>query len=269
MGEIKGIFDLSGRVALITGAGQGVGRGIALLLAEYNAAVVVNDFVVERARSVVEEIKTAGGKALAIQADVTDFAGVGRMFEEALKAFGKVDILVNNAGNAGTAGRGADKQFWEIDPEDWNWKGVLEVNLIGVMNCCRHALPGMVERKSGRLITIVSDAGRSGEGNGLEVYSGAKAGAAGFMRGLARSIGRYSITSNSVAIATTDTPWNAAVIHNPAAAEMVKKALSNYVIRRVGQPADVAAMVLLLASDAGSWVTGQTYPVNGGFAFSM
>jgi 3-oxoacyl-[acyl-carrier protein] reductase len=269
MAENRGIFDVSGRVALVTGAGQGVGRGIALLLAEYNAAVVVNDFVIERAQSVAEEIKKAGGEALAVQADVTDLAGVGRMFEDAVKEFGKVDILVNNAGNAGAAGRGADKQFWEIDPKDWNWKSVLEVNLIGVMNCCRHAVPSMVERKNGRLITIVSDAGRTGEGNGLEVYSGAKAGAAGFMRGLARSVGRYNVTSNSIAIATMDTPWNAAVIHNPAAADMVKKALSAYVIRRVGQPADVAPMVLLLASDAGSWITGQTISVNGGFSFTM
>lgn len=269
MAENKGIFDLSGRVALVTGAGQGVGRGIALLLAEYNAAVVVNDFVIERAQSVAEEIKKAGGKALAVQADVTDLAGVGRMFEDAVKEFGKVDILVNNAGNAGAGGRGADKPFWEINPGDWNWKGFLEVNLTGVMNCCHRAVPGMVERKGGRLITIVSDAGRTGEGNGMEVYSGAKAGAAGFMRGLARSVGRYSITANSIAIATTETPATAATLHNPAMADAVKKMLSSYVMRRIGQPMDVAPMVLLLASDAGSWITGQTIAVNGGFSFAM
>ena len=120
----------------------------------------------------------------------------------------------------------------------------------------------MIERQGGRIITIISDAGRAGEA-GLEVYSGAKAGAAGFTRAIARSLGRYQITANCVAIAATMTPAiEARLKANP---EMAKKMMEKYVIRRPGQPTDVANMVLFLASDASAWITGQTYPVNGGF----
>ncbi len=261
------IFDLKGRVALVTGAGQGVGSGIARMLAAYGADVVVNDYVEERALGTADEIVRNGGRAVGIQADVTDYASVAGMFRKAGEHFGKVDILVNNAGNAGaTQGNssgGGRKPFWETEPADWD--RYLAVNLNGAMNCCRHALPGMVERKHGRLITIISDAGRVGEGNGLEAYSAAKAGSAGLTRGIARSVGRYGITANNVAIAATNTPAIAAALANP---EFMKKALAQYVVRRVGEPSDVAAMVLFLASGASSWITGQTYPVNGGFSFS-
>jgi 2-hydroxycyclohexanecarboxyl-CoA dehydrogenase len=259
------LLNLDGRVALITGAGQGVGKGIAQLLAAQNAAVVVNDYFLDRAQAVTEEILAAGGKAVAIQGDVTDYDSVGQLFAQAVQAFGKVDILVNNAGNAGVSqGSAARKPFWETGPEEW--ERFISVNLDGVMNCCRHALPGMVERKQGRLITIISDAGRAGEGNGLEAYSAAKAGAAGLMRGIARGVGRYGITANSIAIAVTETPAVASALQND---EFMKKALAQYVIRRVGQPSDIAAMALFLASGASSWITGQTYPVNGGFSFSL
>ncbi|PIF73797.1 3-oxoacyl-[acyl-carrier protein] reductase [Variovorax sp. 54] len=260
------IFNLDDRVAVVTGAGQGVGKGIAQMLAAHGAAVVVNDYFGERAQAVAQEIKAAGGRAEAIQADVTDYASVGAMFEKAHAIFGKVDILVNNAGNAGAnPGSHSDrKPFWESEPSDW--ARFISVNLDGVMNCSRHALPGMVDRQHGRLITIISDAGRSGEANGLEVYSAAKAGAAGLTRGIARGVGRYGITANNIAISATYTPAIAAAVANP---EFLKKALAQYVVRRLGEPSDVAAMVLFLASGASSWITGQTYPVNGGFSFSM
>ena len=260
------IFNLEGRVAVVTGAGQGVGQGIAQLLAAQGAAVVVNDYFEERAQQVAREINASGGRAEAIQADVTDYASVGAMFDKANAIFGKVDILVNNAGNSGANpdSRAGRKPFWETEPADW--KRFIAVNLDGVMNCSRHALPGMVERQHGRLITIISDAGRAGEANGLEAYSAAKAGAAGLTRGIARGVGRYGITANNVAISATNTPAIASAVANP---EFLKKAFSNYVVRRLGEPSDIAAMVLFLASGAASWITGQTYPVNGGFTFSM
>lgn len=260
------LLDLNNKVALITGAGQGVGRQIALHFAAHNAAgVIVNDYFLERAEEVAKEINDAGGKAVAVQADVTDMASVKKMVSMAEQAFGPIDILVNNAGNAGAVpDPDARKPFWETGPEVWN--SFIGVNLYGVINCASACIPRMIERQGGRIITIISDAGRAGEA-GLEVYSGAKAGAAGFTRAIARSLGRHQITANCVAIAATATPAiEARLKANP---EMLKKMMEKYVIRRPGQPTDVANMVLFLASGASAWITGQTYPVNGGFTFAL
>ncbi len=260
------LMSMQGKVALITGAGQGVGRQIALHFAQHGAAgVIVNDYFADRAEAVVEEIVAAGGRAIAAQADVTDFEAMKEVVAKGKKAFGPIDVLVNNAGNAGaTPSPDARKPFWETGPEAWN--SYIGVNFYGVLNTTSACIPDMIERQSGSIITVISDAGRVGE-SGLEIYSGAKAGAAGFMRGIARSLGRYQIRANCVAIAATLTPpIEARLRANP---ERFKKMMQKYVIRRPGRPDDVANMVLFLASDASSWVTGQTYPVNGGFSFAV
>lgn len=259
------ILDLDGKVALVTGAGQGVGRQIALHLAAYGAKVAVNDFHKDRAEAVVAEIVARGSDAMAVQADVTNFDGVRAMIATVAETFGPLDILVNNAGNQGTHERAVPKPFWETTPDDWDRH--LGVNLYGVMNCVTAATPGMIEKKCGRLITIISDAGRMGEA-GLEVYSGAKSGAAGYMRGVARTLGRFNVTANCVAIAATMTPTVGPEIEAQPP-ERTKKMLERYVIRRFGQPEDIAGLVLFLASDSSAWITGQTYPVNGGFSFGM
>jgi 3-oxoacyl-[acyl-carrier protein] reductase len=254
------ILDLKGRNALITGAGQGVGRQIALHFAASNAGVVyVNDFSAERAGKVVEEVRAAGGKAEPVPCDVTDFDAL-----QALLAPLHVDLLVNNAGNAGAdpakAGRG---EFWEQRPEQWTpWIGV---NLLGVLNASRLALPKMIEQRYGSIVTVISDAGRVGEPN-LEIYSGAKAGAAGFTRAIAKSAARYGITANCVALGATRTPATTRMTDDD---EMAKRVLRHYPLRRFGEPADAAGLILFLASDASSWITGQTYPVNGGYSMSM
>jgi 2-hydroxycyclohexanecarboxyl-CoA dehydrogenase len=258
-------LDMTGRVALVTGAGRGVGAEIARYLAAFGAEVVVNDYKLERAERTAAAITEEGGTALALQGDVTDFASVTSMVEAATAQLGTVDILVNNAGNAGADPQGlTGAPFWKADPSEW--QPYLDVNLLGVMHMCRAVIPGMIEGgKGGRLLTIISDAGRVGEA-GLEAYSAAKAGAAGLMRALARSLGRYGITANSIAIATTNTPAVARAIQNE---DWAKKALRNYVIRRFGEPSDVAAVATLLASPASGWITGQTYPVNGGFSVNQ
>ena len=265
MSDPSNLLALDGKVALVTGAGQGVGESIAAFLAANGAAVAVNDFHAERAEAVAEAITASGGTAIGAQADVTDQASVHEMVATITDRLGAPTVLVNNAGNAGadpaSAGR---KPFWESEPE--NWEAFIGVNLYGVLHNCRAVIPGMIEAQHGRLITIISDAGRVGEANGLEVYSAAKAGAAGLMRGLARSLGRFNITANCIAISMTETPAIAPMLANE---EMVKKALSNYIIRRVGQPSDIAAMATFLASDSSSWITGQTYPVNGGFSVNQ
>jgi 3-oxoacyl-[acyl-carrier protein] reductase len=259
------ILSLDGRVALVTGAGQGVGRQIALHFAAHGAAMIVNDYHLERAESVVAEIQAEGGKALAIRADVTDLKSVQAMAMDGRSAFGHIDILVNNAGNAGaTPDSEARKPFWETGPEAWN--SFIGVNLYGVINCASACIPQMIEGGRGRIVTIISDAGRMGEA-GLEIYSGAKAGAAGFTRAVARSLGRHHVTANCIAIAATMTP--ALESWKTMDPDRMKKIMDKYVIRRPGQPTDVANMALFLASDASAWITGQTYPVNGGFSFAM
>jgi 3-oxoacyl-[acyl-carrier protein] reductase len=186
------------------------------------------------------------------------------MVASAAQQFGRIDVLINNAGNAGPAviDESSVKPFWETGPQDWaRW---MATNFYGVLNCCHAVVPGMLARKGGRIITMVSDAGRVGEPH-LAVYSGAKAGAAGFMRGLARAVAHAGVTANCIALGATRTPGIEPMIADP---ENVKKMLRGYLIRRLGEPADAAAMILFLASDAGGWITGQTYPVNGGYSLA-
>jgi 3-oxoacyl-[acyl-carrier protein] reductase len=259
------ILDLSGRIGLVTGAGQGVGRAVALRFAENNAAgVVVNDFNLQRAEAVAAEVEKHGTAAMPAQCDVTNFGAVSEMFAKARARFGKVDILVNNAGNAGAdPSKVARKPFWEQEPKDW--EPFLGTNLFGVLNCVRAAGPEMIANKYGKIVTVISDAGRVGEPN-LEIYSGAKAGAAGFMRAVAKDLGRSNVTVNCVALGATRTP---AIERGLADPEAVKRILKVYQIKRIGEPEDAANMVLFLSSDASSWITGQTIPVNGGYSFSM
>jgi 3-oxoacyl-[acyl-carrier protein] reductase len=260
------LLSLQGKVALISGAGQGIGRQIALHFAAHGAlGVVINDYVAARAASVADEVRQQGVQALALQADVTDLVAVKDVVARANAAFGRIDVLVNNAGSAGaTPTPDARKPFWEVGPEAWN--SFIGVNLYGVINCTSACVPGMIERKAGRIITIISDAARMGEA-GLEVYSAAKAGAAGFTRAIARTLGRHLITANCVSIAATLTPEiEKRLLADP---ERFKRILAKYVIRRPGRPEDIANMVLYLASNSSSWITGQTYPVNGGYSFAL
>jgi NAD(P)-dependent dehydrogenase (short-subunit alcohol dehydrogenase family) len=245
-------IDLGGRTALVTGAGQGIGRAICLSMAAAGARVLVNDFVAERAEAVVKEIDLAGGTALACPFDVSDYAAV----TAAIGAEPSLDILVNNAGMAGQAvdpdarvsvSVGA---FVTTEPADWN--RYFAVNLFGVMNCTRVALPKMLAAGEGRVITIVSDAARVGEPN-MAPYAAAKAGAAGFTRALAREVGRSGITVNNVALATVDTVGlEEAARTDQALADRLQRQLKRYMIPRFGQPDDVAGLVTFLASPLAS-----------------
>jgi 2-hydroxycyclohexanecarboxyl-CoA dehydrogenase len=262
---MQDLLSLSGRVALVTGAGQGVGRQIARHFAAHGAqAVVVNDFFLERAEAVVAELEAAGTQAVPAQCDVTDLGQVKAMVAAAEQAVGPIDILVNNAGNAGPQTSIEDATpFWETGPEQWApWLGA---NFFGVLNCTNAVVGGMVERGYGRVVTIVSDAGRVGEPS-LVVYSGAKAGAAGFMRALAKAVGRAGVTANCIALAAMRTPATEGMTADDT---VLKAMLRSYVVRRLGEPDDAANMALFLASGASSWITGQTYPVNGGYALAV
>lgn len=261
-------LDLNGQTAFVTGAGQGAGRAIALALAHHNAGgVAVNDFVLERAEAVAAEITALGVPAIAVQADVGDYASVKAAMNAAEQALGPVTLLVNNAGNAGpNATMGASPLFWETEPDEWD--RYFRTNLHGVMNCCHVALPGMVKAGKGRIVTVVSDAGRVGEAR-LAAYSAAKAGANGFVRSIAREAGRFGITSNAISLSTLEPPMPEEAKAAFLASDRAKAHVSRYVIRRFGQPDDVAYMTLFLCSEAASWITGQTYPVNGGYNFAQ
>jgi NAD(P)-dependent dehydrogenase (short-subunit alcohol dehydrogenase family) len=260
-------LDLGGQVAFVSGAGQGAGRAIALALARHGAGgIAVNDFAAERAEAVAAEIRALGVPAVAVPADVGDLDAVRAALALA-QSLGPVTLLVNNAGNAGpNVTMRPMPVFWDTDPADW--ARYFHTNLHGVMHCCHAALPGMIAQQRGRIVTIVSDAGRVGEAR-LAVYAAAKAAAAGFMRSLARETGRYNITANCVSLSTLepalDEPERSAFL----ASEQAKAHVARYAIRRFGKPDDVAAMVLFLCSDASGWITGQTYPVNGGYSFAI
>jgi 2-hydroxycyclohexanecarboxyl-CoA dehydrogenase len=254
--------DLTGRTVLVTGGGQGVGQGVAALCARRGARVVINDFHLDRATAVSDQITAAGGDAIALRCDVSDYDDATEMVQLAVARFGRIDVLVNNAGNAGPAAGSLFDQppFWETDPAEWTpW---LSTNLFGVLNVTRACMPQMVQQRWGRVVTVISDAGRVGEAN-LVVYGGAKAGAAGFSRGLAKAVGRYGVTVNCVALGSMNTASVAEVTRDP---RLLKQVLSGYSIRRLGELDDAAQMITFLASDAASWITGQTYPVNGGYS---
>lgn len=265
--EATHLFDLGGQTALVTGAGQGAGRGIARMFASFGAKVVVNDFVLDRAEAVAAEIRAAGGEAIAAQADVGDLESVRAAVAKGAEAFGPVTLLVNNAGMAGPdASMGYSKPFWESDPAEWD--RYTRTNMTGVFNCCHATVPGMVAAGKGRIVTVVSDSGRVGEAR-LAVYAAAKAGAAGFVRSLAKETGRYGITCNAISLSSLEPPMDAETLERWLASDQTKAQLSRYIIRRFGKPDDVAAMALFLCSDASGWITGQTYPVNGGYSVTM
>ena len=241
------IFDLTGRTALVTGAGQNVGAGIASALAAQGATVAVNDVRTERAEAVAAGIAAAGSQAFAVPFDVTDADAV----HAAVDTIGAVDILVNNAGNGGEHGM-AVQQFRDMQPSAW--EGPIRVNLYGVLNCCHAVVAGMCERGWGRIITISSGAGTRGVNIGVSPYSAGKGGGIAFTRTLALEIARAGVTANTLALGLMGMP-------DPKVTAALARTIP---VGRTGRPDDVAAACVWLASDEASWVTGQTIELNGG-----
>lgn len=246
-------IDLGGKVALITGAGRGIGRETAHLIAAAGGRVAVVDLVEESARAAAAEISKSGGQAIGVSADVTRPADAGRMVEEALRAFGRLDILVNNAA------RWTVKPFKDLTPQDYDTD--IGIALLGTLHSTRAAVDPLVRQGSGRIINVVSDAGRVGEPF-LTVYSAAKAGVIGFTKALAKELGRHNITVNAVAPGTTRTPGAQEFIEGVGEEKMVKA----YPLRRLGEPRDIASAILFFASDLAGYVTGQVLSVSGGYS---
>lgn len=253
-------FDLGGEVALVTGAGQGIGRAVVRSLANHGAEVVVNDIDPERAHAVADEIRAAGGRAVAAPFDVGDQSSVAAGLAAA--GMHRVTVLVNNAGvPPPNVARAANRPFVETGPAEW--QPYLRISLEGVLLVTRAILPGMLGRGWGRIVTIISEAARQGEPR-LAAYAAAKAGAAGFMRSIAREVARDGITANCLSLGAIRTESLEALLP-PATLERIA---AGYPVGRLGTPEDVAHAVLFLASRDSAWITGQVFPVNGGYAAS-
>jgi 2-hydroxycyclohexanecarboxyl-CoA dehydrogenase len=239
---------LSGRTAVVTGAGSGIGRACAEQLAAAGTHVVVADVDPASALSVVEGIR-ANGSADALVVDVTSWEDCARY----LPAVGPIDILVNCAA-VWTIG-----PFAESDPE--SWRRDVDVTLMGTLNVTRAVLPGMLERRRGVIVNVGSEAGRLGEAQQV-VYSAAKAGVIGLTRALALEVGAANVRVNCVTPGLTRTPASSSFIE-AAGEERLRR---RYPLGRIGEPDDVAATVVFLASARSGWVTGQVLAVNGGYA---
>jgi 2-hydroxycyclohexanecarboxyl-CoA dehydrogenase len=246
-------MKLKDKAAIVTGAGQGIGRAIALAMAREGAKICVADLNPETANKVAAEIKGMGGKSIAVQMDITSLDQVKKTVEKTIAEFGCVDVLVNNVG--------WDKMELFIQSEPATWDKVININFKGPINFFKAVLPHMIERKYGKIISIASDAGRVGS-SGEAVYSGAKGGIIAFSKTVAREVARYGITVNCVSPGPTDTPFFAQVAgDNPAIAEGLKKAIP---LRRLAQPEDIAGAVAFFASDEAGYITGQVLSVSGG-----
>ena len=246
-------LGLKGKIALVTGAGRGVGREIALNLAAEGAAVAVNYRSSARdAETLVAEITGKGSKARAYAADVADFAAVKAMVEAVAKDFGGLDILVNNAGLA------LRKRFVETTPEDW--KKQIDACLYGAIHCCYAVAPHFEKAGNGRIVSVIGDSSRVGE-SGLAIVAAARAGVVALMKSLAREFGRNGTTANTVSLGLVETDHDKEWVESNR-----EKLVKLYPVRRLGQAGDVAPMVALLVSPNSGWITGQTLSISGGFS---
>jgi len=244
-------MKLANKVAIVTGAGRGIGKATALTLAREGANVVVNDIDGKAAQQVATEIESMGRQALAIKADVSQSKEVNRMIQSTLEKFGRVDILVNNAG---IIRRGSTENLSEEE-----WDRVLSVNLKGAFNCCKAVIGVMKKQRSGKIVNISSIAGKMGDIASAPCYGASKAGMACLAKSLARELAPYGINVNAVAPHAIETEMS-----REWSDEKRKNIISSVPLGRLGELGDVAEAVVFLVSDSAKFITGEVLDVNGG-----
>ena len=243
-------MDLKGKVALVTGAAQGIGKAVALLLARNAADLVISDINLEKAEETAREIQSIGRGAMAIKVDVANLGDVEQMVEAVLERFGHIDILINNAGIT------RDRLILRMTEEDWD--AVLNINLKGTFHCTKMVIRHMSKQRNGKIVNIASVVGEMGNA-GQANYSASKAGVIGFTKTIAREFAQRGINVNAIAPGYIETPMTEAL------PEKAKEELKRIIpMERLGRPEDVAEAVLFLVSEASSYITGQVLNVNGG-----
>jgi len=245
-------LKLENKVAIVTGSGQGIGKGIALELAKEGAKVIVSDINQDNIDKTVDEIESLGLEAFGVRADVSNFSDVNQLVKKSIKKFGKVDILVSNAGIY------PFKPLSEMEEKDWD--NVLNVNLKGIFNCTKAVLPEMIKQNGGSIINIASIAGAVVGFSNLAHYSASKGGVLGFTRSAALELAQHKIRVNAIAPGAIETPGA-----KIADEEVAKQFVQAVPLKRMGQPIDIGKAVVFLASEDSSYVTGQMIVVDGGF----
>jgi 2-hydroxycyclohexanecarboxyl-CoA dehydrogenase len=252
---------MSNRVALVTGGAQGIGEGISRTLGAHGFRVAVADLNLEAAQQTAKEITNDGGSAIAVPIDITDPVAVRAAVEQVEAELGPIEVVVNNAG--------WDDFMKFLDTDEDFWTKILDINFKGALRVAHATVPGMIERGFGRVINIGSDAGRVG--SSLEaVYSGAKGGIIAFTKTLAREVATKGVTANTVCPGPTDTPAlrKFADSSGQDADKVIGGMTRSVPMKRLAQPADVAAAVAFFASDAAGYITGQTLSVSGGLTMA-
>jgi 3-oxoacyl-[acyl-carrier protein] reductase len=245
--------ELDGRVAIVTGAGQGIGRGVALGLAHEGATVIVDDILSDLASNVANEIRALGGKAIVDHANVADWMAVETMVKQVVTEFGKVDILINNAGILR-----ATTPLEKITEDEWD--EVMGVNVKGAFNCAKAVLPLMKGQHRGKIVNVSSIAGRSASNSGGVHYSCSKAALLGFTRHLAREAAPFGINVNAIAPAGVETE----MVSKVWSAEQIAALIERIPLGRLASTDEIANLVVFLSSDRAAYITGATIDINGG-----
>jgi 3-oxoacyl-[acyl-carrier protein] reductase len=244
-------MNLDGKVAVVTGAGSGIGRAVAHRLSINGAKIIVNDVIANSGNRVTREILDQKSEAVFVEADIATYEGAKKLAQQAHHLYGQIDILVNNAGIT------RDKRLRDMEEEDWD--AVLNINLKGAFNCCKFVTPYMIESGYGKIVNLSSRAhlGNPGQAN----YAASKAGIIGLTKSLALELGRYNINVNAVAPGMIETEG---LKNHPQYDIVIARALKITPLKKIGKPEDVAALIHFLVSDDAGYITGEVIHITGG-----